>query len=283
MSRFGLQRGQASTEYVGAIIAAALIVLVLLGAAGEIGGILREGVTRQVNSILDDRHAQSAGPPVDAERRATPVPGSRRPSDAREGARRGEDPVGAGDIVSGAGKAADEVSGFKDARAAVGDLAGGDILGALGHAAFAVPGAGKILKGGKLAKEGIEDAVEAGGKKAAREGDDLARRVPPYGGGKTRGALEVDGRQLDLVSGRKGPAAAIPKGTPGFDAYLRTHVEGHAAALLRQQGGGRARLAINQVPCPNCHRNLPRALPEGAELEVIGPDGFQRIYRGLPD
>ena len=118
---------------------------------------------------------------------------------------------------------------------------------------------------------------------AAKGIDDLAKRVPPYAGGKTQGALDVGGRQIDLISGRAGPAASIPKGTPGFDAYLRTHVEGHAAAILRQQGGGRARLAINQVPCPNCHRNLPHALPEGAELEVVGPNGFRRIYRGLPD
>jgi hypothetical protein len=80
-----------------------------------------------------------------------------------------------------------------------------------------------------------------------------------------------------------GPAAGIPRGTPGFDAYLRTHVEGHAAAILRQQGGGQARLVINQVPCPNCDRNLPRALPEGAELELLGPGGFRKTYRGLPD
>jgi hypothetical protein len=57
----------------------------------------------------------------------------------------------------------------------------------------------------------------------------------------------------------------------------------HATAILRQQGGGQARLVINQVPCPNCDRNLPRALPEGAELELLGPGGFRMTYRGLPD
>lgn len=28
----------------------------------------------------------------------------------------------------------------------------------------------------------------------------------------------------------------MPKGSPGFDAYTRTHVEGHASAIMQRQG-----------------------------------------------
>lgn len=139
----------------------------------------------------------------------------------------------------------------------------------------------------KLGDERGSVGLPGGGKKGAgRPNKDFAgtpgERVPPYAGkGKAQGVLDGDsGRQLDLTSGRAGAAARVPKGTPGFDAYLRTHVEGHAAAEMREKGIDRATLYINKVPCPNCDRNLPKAVPKGAELTVRGPGGFKKTYRG---
>ena len=78
----------------------------------------------------------------------------------------------------------------------------------------------------------------------------------------------------------------MPRGTPGINGNIKSHVEAHAAAIMREQGLSEATLYINRVPCPGkigCDAMLPRMLPEGARLRVIGPDGFERIYFGLPD
>ena len=156
-----------------------------------------------------------------------------------------------------------------DAVRCGGDVVGGKGLTANCFAAIPVVGILRIARHADVAGD------------ATRAIDDLAARVPAYAGGKTQGALRIGGGDpIDLISGTAGPAASIPKGTPGFDAYVRTHVEGHAAALLRQRGGGHATLYINKVPCTNCARNLERALPEGAVLEVFGPNGYRRTFVG---
>lgn len=60
-----------------------------------------------------------------------------------------------------------EISGVNDARRAIDSFADGDVLGGLGSLAMAVPNpAGKLAKGGKLLKEGVEGA--------AKKGDDVA-------------------------------------------------------------------------------------------------------------
>lgn len=101
-------------------------------------------------------------------------------------------------------------------------------------------------------------------------------------GDKTRGILQKpDGQEVSVESGRDGPAKEIPKGTPGFDAYTRTHAEGHAAAIMRIEGIEEARLEINNPTiCPNCDKLLPKMLPEGSRLKVVLPDGTSRIYEG---
>ena len=115
--------------------------------------------------------------------------------------------------------------------------------------------------------------------------------IRPGGGSRpgtgTVGMLELgDGTGAILQSGRSGPAASIPRGTPGFNGITKTHVEGHAAALMRQTGAQEATLWINRIPCAGvngCAARLPGMLPEGARLRVLGPDGYDEVFTGLPD
>lgn len=110
--------------------------------------------------------------------------------------------------------------------------------------------------------------------------------IRPRGKGKTTGILVVNGEELPpIVSGRAGYARNIPKGTSGFNGITRTHVEGHVAAYMRQNGVKYAVLYINNIPCagvPGCDAMLPRMLPEGAELKVVAPNQFEKTYVGRP-
>jgi SCP1.201-like deaminase len=108
-------------------------------------------------------------------------------------------------------------------------------------------------------------------------------RLPAYTGGKTQGVLDLGTRELQLISGRTGYAQGIPRGTSGFNAYFRTHVEGHAVAYMRRHGIREATVYINQAaPCAGtCMRMIPRALPEGYVLRVVGSEGRTFIFRGV--
>ena len=67
---------------------------------------------------------------------------------------------------------------------------------------------------------------------------------------------------------------------------IKSHVEAHAAAIMREQGLRDATLYINRVPCPGgmgCGAMLPRMLPEGARLRIVGPGGYDQVFVGLPD
>jgi RHS repeat-associated protein len=109
-------------------------------------------------------------------------------------------------------------------------------------------------------------------------------RLPDRGGsGPTAGILVIDGVEYPLVSGFSGPASQMLKGAPGFDIITRGHVEGHAAAIMRQQGAESATLYINNQPCPICDNYLEKMLPEGSHLQIIGPNGFSKLYDGLAD
>jgi RHS repeat-associated protein len=105
----------------------------------------------------------------------------------------------------------------------------------------------------------------------------------PGNKGPTSGVLcDSEGNQFALTSGRNGPAQKAPKGPgTGFDLYTSTHVEGHAAALMSQQGINQATLYINNpVICPNCVRNLPLMLPPGGSLTVVLPTGTTTTFVG---
>jgi hypothetical protein len=134
-----------------------------------------------------------------------------------------------------------------------------------GLRAFKDPKTGKVV-----------EAIPKNGKMVRPPGSPATRPTLPAfrAGGKTSGVLRTPTGDIPLQSGRAGPASSIPKGTAGFDAYTRTHVEGHAAALMRQQGLTEATVYINNPTiCPNCSRLLPRMLPPGARLNVVLPDG----------
>jgi hypothetical protein len=112
-------------------------------------------------------------------------------------------------------------------------------------------------------------------------------RLPPYTGKKTAGILDTGSEQVDLVSGYAGPSRNMPRGTPGMNGRVKSHVEAHAAAIMREKNLTEADLYINRIPCGDdltgCEQMLPRMLPPGARLTVHGPDGFLKTYVGLPD
>ncbi len=121
----------------------------------------------------------------------------------------------------------------------------------------------------------------------------LAAMVPAWGqgGAKTVGWLDLgDGETIKLISGIKGPSEQMPRairgvrqGTPGFNSLTRTHVEGHAAALMRLSGAPEGTLYINRLPCasaPGCDNMLPRMIPQGCHLTIYGPDGYVRVVVG---
>lgn len=75
-----------------------------------------------------------------------------------------------------------------------------------------------------------------------------------------------------------------------MNGNIKSHVEAHAAVLMRREKLTEATLWINKAPCVTndprslgCHNALPHMLPEGSRLRVIGPEGFDHTYVGLPD
>jgi len=124
----------------------------------------------------------------------------------------------------------------------------------------------------------------AGEELAAGVSDEVAPALAEFAkGGKTSGVLRTASGDAELLSGWEGPASSMPKGSPGFDIITRTHVEGHAAALMRQQGAMDGRLFINNpVICSNCSKLLPSMLPSGVSLRVVLPDGSVVPFKGLP-
>jgi SCP1.201-like deaminase len=120
-----------------------------------------------------------------------------------------------------------------------------------------------------------------------------ARWLPVYPGkGPTSGTFMAGTTELGLVSGVNGPAQGIPLKTLGFNGYFRRHVEGHAAAYMRQNGIRDATVFINRLtPCEgtclkviNSAGGWPRirvALPKGYTLRVVTSDGKVWIFKGV--
>jgi hypothetical protein len=75
-----------------------------------------------------------------------------------------------------------------------------------------------------------------------------------------------------------------------MNGNIKSHVESHAAVIMRRENLMEATLWINKTPCVTndprslgCHTALPHMLPEASRLRVIGPDGFDHTYVGLAD
>jgi RHS repeat-associated protein len=111
-------------------------------------------------------------------------------------------------------------------------------------------------------------------------------------GDKTRGILDIGSDLIELISGKNGPSSQMPANTPGMraDMSIRTHVEAHAASIMRQQGIEEASLYLNNSPCPGvygCAAQLPNMLPENSQLHVYVQEGdswgFYKTFVGLAD
>jgi len=110
-------------------------------------------------------------------------------------------------------------------------------------------------------------------------------QLAPYReGGKTSGIFRAPGMTpIELQSGYDGPAENMPAGSSGFNGVTLSHVEGHAAALMRQTGVSEAWVEINNPQvCGSCRAELPRMLPPGATLHVILPNGEDVTFKGKP-
>jgi RHS repeat-associated protein len=105
--------------------------------------------------------------------------------------------------------------------------------------------------------------------------------LPEFTGSPARGVLEIDGESVFLQSGKEGPAAAMPRGSAGFDRYTRAHVEGHAIAKMIETGATSGKLILNFPggPCPACLKQLPHMLPSGYTLEIVAPQ-FNATFFG---
>jgi hypothetical protein len=61
-------------------------------------------------------------------------------------------------------------------------------------------------------------------------------QLAPYDGGKTSGIFTGGGVTIELQSGYYGPTLNVPDDSSDFNIITMTHVEGHAAALMREMG-----------------------------------------------
>jgi hypothetical protein len=111
----------------------------------------------------------------------------------------------------------------------------------------------------------------------------LPPKLVPYTGGKTSGILDIPNHSpIELESGYDGPAANMPPESSGFDLITRSHVEGHAAAIMRDQELMQGILYINNPDiCDTCTKLLPKMLPPGATLDVVLPSGKVVKFRGI--
>jgi hypothetical protein len=99
--------------------------------------------------------------------------------------------------------------------------------------------------------------------------------------GPTSGIFKAGNLTIELRSGYDGPALNMPEGSSGFDSYTLAHVEGHAAALMRQYGISEAWLEINNPKiCESCEDQLATMLPPGATLHVILPNRTVVTFKG---
>lgn len=142
---------------------------------------------------------------------------------------------------------------------------------------------------------------DTGDAPAPRATDATITEIPDYErrpGGTFGRLTDVEGNVLaEFRSGRAGPGASdVIKVYPTYNAHLRTHVEAHGAAWMRQNGVGEAVLYINREMCPfdkpadhptrqpgwdqgTCSAQLPGWLPDNGKITVYDPEGWH-VRRG---
>jgi hypothetical protein len=138
-------------------------------------------------------------------------------------------------------------------------------------------------EGGGEGDGGEESPRQAGSQAELPFPGGLPPQLAPFTGGKTSGIFQApNSPPVELQSGYDGPAADMPDGSSGFDLITKSHVEGHAAALMRQEGISEGTLYINNPKiCGSCTRWLPRMLPPGATLNVVLPDKTIMSFEGI--
>ncbi|MCY3019680.1 MAG: hypothetical protein NTW87_11710 [Planctomycetota bacterium] len=118
------------------------------------------------------------------------------------------------------------------------------------------------------------------------EGDVVHPNLAPYAGAEARGILDIVGYDVSLESTFSGNVAVdlLKSPRPGMNLVTLSHVEAQAAAILRLTNIQEAVLYINRRPCSpvggqGCMQLLPKMLPKGKQLRVIGPD-FDETFVG---
>ena len=106
---------------------------------------------------------------------------------------------------------------------------------------------------------------------ATNAGDALDVRLPSRQPGQsTNGVLDVDGVEIHLRSGAQGPANRWYDPSRPAVNQTAAHVEGHAAALMVDNGITDMTVTINNRlgPCGVCQIQIPDLLPQGSTLNV---------------
>ena len=165
----------------------------------------------------------------------------------------------------------------------------------VGTASKVVEAAAGIAKGAEVAEAAVAAAKTAeGAKTAALEHVQDARAFYPLHRGEV-GTLVSEGRQpMHIKSGFDcGPwggtqRGGIPRGkgevfTSGapHEGNIATHVEGHAAAIMRQQNINKATLYMGREQCDICSKHLSIVLPPGSELTVVHVDEAGNLSRTI--
>lgn len=116
---------------------------------------------------------------------------------------------------------------------------------------------------------------------------DLPRYVE---GTRCQGVLRIGDTEHHLSSGTTGPGRWLVENLPGGPGsgltFAWKHVEGHAAALMRQHDINHAELFLNLQPCgpegpAKCRVVLHKLIPPNATLDVRFPrdDGTTGLWR----
>jgi hypothetical protein len=117
---------------------------------------------------------------------------------------------------------------------------------------------------------------------------ELAAQVPPYGGKKVTGVIDLGGERVisPQISGQGGPTSQLP--VPGAGSVLSSHVEMHAVSAMRQNGLHDATVYINKAPCSftsargmnGCMAKLDDILRPGERVTVYYPPNQVRVFTG---